>query len=117
MGGNEERSSLASLYREPYDFSMSVHDDMDTFMNLKEFAAIHEIDGQNIPCVVTLMGVNSSQQDTIYTRTLVLLIKHEYVKNAYSGMTVRLDGKNYVIVAAKQIQGEIWRIELGVSDG
>ena len=117
MGSNEERSSLASLYREPYDFSMSVHDDIDTFMNLKEFAAIHTIDGQKIPCVVTGTGVNPLQKDAVYSRGLVLLIESKYVNNAHSGMALRLDGKNYVIGSARQIQGEIWRIELEVSDG
>lgn len=117
MGGNEERSSLASIYREPYDFSLSVHDDMDTFMNLKEFAAIHNIDGQKIPCVVTSTGVNPLQPEGVYSKGLVLLVKDKYVNNAYSGMTVRVDSETYIVETVRKIQGEIWRIELGVADG
>ncbi len=112
-----EECSITALYSEPYDFSLSVHDDIDTFMNLKEFAAIHEIDSKKLPGIITLDSKNTIQQDGTYTRGLVLWIQDSYVSRAEPGMQVRIDGSTYVIGNARLIQGEMWRIELVIADG
>lgn len=120
--GSNEGSCIADIYREVYDFSLSVHDDVDTFMNTHEFAAIHDINGEKIPCVAFSRSLKSydsrvsSSYEGIMSRGIIIYIKNEYIVNAEPGRTVRFDGRVYVIDNASSIQGEIWRIELGVYD-
>ena len=111
MGSNEERSI------NHYDFSMSVHEDVDTFLNVHEFAAIHDIDGQKVPCVTLSRKVSDNEKaEGVMTRGLVLYVSDKYVARAESGLNVRIDGRLYVIDNAVNIQGELWRIELVISD-
>lgn len=118
MGGNEERNSLASIYREPYDFALSVHEDIpQIFFNMDEFGAIHDIDGQKVPCVVTGRKNEAASMDGITRYDRILFVMNKHVNRAESGMTVKLDGRIYTIGSAHLIQGELWRIELGVYDG
>ena len=114
MGSNEERSSFG--INRAYDFSMSVHDDINTFMNVHEFAAIHDIDGQKVPAVITSRKSSPHNAEGVITRSCIMYVKDEYVNKAESGLNVRINGRLYVIVNAANIQGELWRIELEIAD-
>ena len=115
MGCNEERN-LASLYTQPYDFTQSVHDDREAFFALDEFAALHDIDGVKVPCVVTGAKNIPNTAEGVFTRTRVLYTYREKLREPVPGMSFRLDGEIMTVLNAGLVQGEIRRIELGVAD-
>lgn len=119
MGGNEIGSnSLADIYHQPYDFALSVHEDIPAvFFNMHEFGAIHVIDGHNVPCVLAGMKDNRASLDGVNQFDTVLFVLNKHVNRAVAGMKVIIDGRPYIVGSSRLIQGELWRIELEVYDG
>lgn len=116
-----QRSDLARLYREPYDFTQSVHNDMIAFFNLKEFAAIHDVDGVKVTGILTGnvhdRYLSAPDHEGVFRSSVVFYARRPDLREVRPGTTTRIDGKVYTVTSCRLIQGEVWRIELGVYDG
>ena len=117
MGSNEIGSLIAD-YHEPYDFTLSVHEDIpQIFFNMHEFGAIHDIDGHKVPCIFTGVKRSTVSADGVMRCDSVLFVLNEDVNKVVIGMKVVLNGRAYIVSNANLIQGELWRIELEVYEG
>lgn len=121
----ERRSvgKLSKIYREGYDFSLGFHEDVsgrELFFNLEEFASIHEVDGVKVEGVLTgqsrVEGIREEFEGISHDR-LVLYARREALREPMVDMITRIDGKRYQVTGARLIQGEVWRVELGVVTG
>lgn len=107
-----ERTEVCSV-----DFSEQFRRDKQVYVNLAEFAALHEIDGKRVPCVLTSSRRGHMTQDGVYQKSILLYVGAEYVRTPVPDMQVRVDGVNYVIESCECLMSELWKIELTRSVG
>lgn len=91
------------------------------WFNDEELARYHEIDGRQMICIlirdkrkrVPYGGVQGEGYD-ISGR--VLYVRQKDVPKANAGVSIRVDGKLYVIEDVYDMQGLVWRLELSGND-
>lgn len=72
--------------------------DMDTFLNQDEFAEIHDINGQNIPCIVDRDVLKQRVSEGVYSAELVLFVKEtDLGYRPVTGQHLRLDNELYLV--------------------
>lgn len=80
------------------------------WLNLKEFARPHVIEGHEIICVFT--SDKRAKIENLAGAQMVLFVRHEEVHGITPGQSVEIDGKIYLVKDAQDLQGVIWRVNL-----
>lgn len=103
-------------------FKDFIQRDLDVFLNLDEFAEMHEIDGQEIAAVVdkdiikTYSNNKYERYDGVYKGEIIVYIKaDDFTKRPVFGQHIRVDGKLYLVVECNEDAG-ILEIVLGSNE-
>lgn len=96
--------------------------DLATFLNLDEFAEMHDIDGLQVAAVVDsdVLKIRSDRKseryDGVYAAELAVYVKAADLPNRpVYGQHMRLDGKLYLVVECTEAEG-ILEIVLGANE-
>lgn len=103
-------------------FKDCVNADLKVFLGTDEFAAIHNIDGQDIPAVIdddivkTRSNNKTEQYDGVYSSQKVVFVKSSDMPDRpVFGQHLKLDGKIYQVQECTDSDG-MMEITLGVND-
>lgn len=104
------------------NFKDQIAKDLVVFFNIDEFADMHNINGQQVICVVdtdankTRSGQQSEQYDGIFLSTIKVFIKvSDLQKKPVYGKVFRLDEKPYIVIECAENIG-MYEITLGLND-
>lgn len=96
--------------------------DLNVFLNINEFADIHDIDGQQVAIVVdrditkTRSNNRSERYDGIYASEVVVYIKDgDLPRRPVFGQVLRLDGTIFTVIDCGE-EGGMLVITLGAND-
>ena len=93
-----------------------VKNDVSVFLNMKEFARYHDVDGHKLRCVLTsdsaAVPVVAPEGEILSGRNMVMYVSHEDITGISAGQSVRIDGKIYLVKDAQDVQNILWRIKL-----
>ncbi len=119
---------LLEIYEKPETFQDSLAHDLDdgaVWFNAEEFGRFHDIDGVKILAVFAAdrrtqtfdvrIGVNQNPDGVLKSRG-VLFVRAQEIEGVKAGQQLRLDGRLYLVVEAKILQSQVWRIVLEANE-
>lgn len=114
---------LRRLYSTPHTSHSDIHSDTldpDILIDLEAFGRLHDIDGHKVPGVlvrgqVSVLDALRAREsgEGISQMVKVLYVRRDDIDGVTPEQPVRLDGKIYTVRRADEVQGVLWRIELG----
>ncbi|NLU09438.1 MAG: hypothetical protein GXW90_00560 [Tepidanaerobacter acetatoxydans] len=103
-------------------FKDFIKKDIKTFINFDEFAEIHDIDGENIECILDEdifkeRNLNSQTRhfEGVFVNQVSLFIKKEDKERPSIGQQMHIDGRMYLVANVSEAEG-IYEIELARND-
>ena len=100
-------------------FKETLQNDINAFINVKEFAEIHYIGGQEVPLIIDEDELQKRQMkaaEGTYLGDLLLFIETKYLKSRPTeGRKFILDDKVYIVISCKEKDG-LYEIAIGANE-